>query len=367
MRGDWFARYVCYAKEKGIIEGYPDGYFRPAQNVNTVEALKMGIESYPVSIGSAASPWYQKYIDFVHDNNIFSRYSVLPQQDMTRGEMSYLIHQLMLNNEGTKVFTGVRNSRSVGCGKAKPSPTPTSSVVDGRIRNYITVIPSGYSVNTPIKFIFAPHGRTNSNEMVRGYYKVEQASAGKAIIVYPSGLPEETSPRSWSYPGDPSDDLRDFALFDQIIEDFTSKYCIDLDHIYVVGHSLGAWFTNTLSCARGDVIRAIGSVGGGTTINDCTGPVAAMVMHNPADRLAPFHTGEAARDQLLIQNQCGANTLPTQPSQYNCVAYQNCNSVANLVWCPHNDDTGHGGVYYPHTWPDNAGQEIWKFFESLPN
>ena len=81
-----------------------------------------------------------------------------------------------------------------------------------------------------------------------------------------------------------------------------------------MGHSLGAWFTNSLSCARGDVIRAIGSVGGGTTINDCSGPVAAMIMHHPDDNLASFPSGIIARDQMLAQNSCGPETIPTGPS-----------------------------------------------------
>ncbi len=365
VRGGWYAKYVCLAKEEGIIEGYPDGRFRPGQYVNMAEALKMGIESFPVTIKEESGAWYKKYVEFVHNNNVFSRYSVLPQKNMTRGEMAYLIHQLMLDKEGTKKFTGVRNSKSSGCGKNPPASKISNVVVNGLTRNFITVIPSGYSKNTPISFIFAPHGRTNSNQMVRGYYGIEQASGGKAIIVYPSGLPEATSPRNWADYGDPSDKLRDFALFDKIYEEFTDNYCIDLDRVYVVGHSLGAWFTNTLSCARGNVIRAIGSVGGGTTINNCTGPVAAMVMHNPEDRLAPFSSGETARNQLIKQNQCSSKTVSTSPGSLNCVAYQDCNEIAPLVWCPHNDSTSYNGTYYPHTWPNNAGSEIWKFFEGL--
>lgn len=365
VRGDWYAKYVCLAKEEGIIEGYSDGRFRPDQNVNMAEALKMGIESFPVSVGSASNPWYQKYIDFAHDNNIFSRYSVLPQKNMTRGEMAYLIHQLMLDKENIKKFTGVHDSRSPGCGKTPPAPTPTSSVVDGLIRHYITVIPSGYKKDIPIDLVFAFHGRTNPNTMVRTYYNVEEASKGKAIFIYPAGLPEAGPSRSWSNPGDRSDQLRDFELFDQLLEEFSNNYCIDTDHVYVVGHSLGAWFTNSLSCARGNVIRAIGSVGGGTTINNCTGPVAALVMHNPKDNLTAFSQGEMARNQLVSQNQCSLNTVASAPNGYNCVAYQNCNTIAPTVWCPHNDDTEYGGAYYPHTWPDGAGAAIWQFFESL--
>lgn len=77
-------------------------------------------------------------------------------------------------------------------------------------------------------------------------------------------------------------------MFDQLLEEFENNYCIDKDQVFVAGHSLGAWFTNSLSCARGDVIRAIGSVGGGTTINDCNGPVAAMIMQNPDDNLSSY-------------------------------------------------------------------------------
>lgn len=72
---------------------------------------------------------------------------------------------------------------------------------------------------------------------------------------------------------------------------------------------MGAWFTNSLACARGDVIRAIGSVGGGTTINTCSGPTAALIMHNPEDNLASFKSGIGARDQLLKQNSCGPETV----------------------------------------------------------
>ncbi|MBP7061920.1 hypothetical protein KA037_03240 [Patescibacteria group bacterium] len=48
-----------------------------------------------------------------------------------------------------------------------------------------------YDKDIPMKLIFAFHGRTNPNTMVRGYYNVEEASRGDAIIIYPSGLPEE--------------------------------------------------------------------------------------------------------------------------------------------------------------------------------
>ena len=42
IRGDeWFAEYVCYAKDQGWVEGYPNGTFQPGKSVLLVEAVKM--------------------------------------------------------------------------------------------------------------------------------------------------------------------------------------------------------------------------------------------------------------------------------------------------------------------------------------
>ncbi len=37
----WFAPYVCYGFEQGIVKGYEDGFFHPERTVTKAEALKM--------------------------------------------------------------------------------------------------------------------------------------------------------------------------------------------------------------------------------------------------------------------------------------------------------------------------------------
>jgi hypothetical protein len=82
--------------------------------VTTAEALKMAIGSFGIDVGSAASgePWYQPFVDFVHDNGIFSKYGLLSSRNITRGEMAYLIHKLMLNKDGSVPFNGTRTVAS---------------------------------------------------------------------------------------------------------------------------------------------------------------------------------------------------------------------------------------------------------------
>lgn len=366
VHSEWFATYVCYAKDHDIVKGYDDWTFKPSRTVIVAEALKMALETFNANVGQVNwnDSWYQPYLDFVHNNSIFSKYAMSPTRNITRGEMAYLVYKLMLEKEGSIQFNNVRDVNSAWCGKTPPSMVPTSSVVNGLTRHYITVIGNRYNENTPIKLIFAFHGRTNPNTEVQQYYDIDEESDGNAIIIYPAGLPEEGPSRSRSSPWDKSSQLRDFVLFDQLLKEFENNYCINKDQIFVVGHSLGAWFTNSLSCARGDVIRAIGSVWGGTTINKCSWPVAGMIMQNPADNLSPYSAGVAARDQMLKQNWCTEKTEP-YGSVGNCVIYTECQKDAPVIWCPYTDSYESHGTFYPHMRPDYAGKTIMDFFEAL--
>ena len=71
-----------------------------------------------------------------------------------------------------------------------PNTTPKISIVDGVTRSYLTTIGKKYTPKEPVPLIVAIHGRTNSNTMVRQYYKLDRVTNGEAIIIYPSGLPE---------------------------------------------------------------------------------------------------------------------------------------------------------------------------------
>jgi len=44
---EWFAKYVTTAKNKNIIQGYPDGRYRPTQEVNRAEFIKMAMSALP--------------------------------------------------------------------------------------------------------------------------------------------------------------------------------------------------------------------------------------------------------------------------------------------------------------------------------
>lgn len=253
---------------------------------------------------------------------------------------------------------------TAGC-RAAPVTPPARLEVGGRVRELITVVPADYNSHRPHALVVAFHGRTNSSVQAREYFGLESAMPG-TIFVYPSGLRQNGS-YSWSDPGDRPDALRDYIFFDEIVRLMSATYCLEPSRVFVVGHSLGAHFANSLACARAGVVRGVASLGGGISGSSCRGGVAAMILHNPNDHLVPVAQGEAARDTFLaVGGWSGPTTRLGAPlmQAFRCVQY---GAGPNpVLWCPHPFDTRYDGSYYPHTWPPLTAAALAFFFDTLP-
>lgn len=46
VKQEWFSTYVCAAKRLGWVSGYPDGSFMPANTVNRAEAIKIVVSFF---------------------------------------------------------------------------------------------------------------------------------------------------------------------------------------------------------------------------------------------------------------------------------------------------------------------------------
>lgn len=356
----WYAPYVCTAKQRGIVSGYPDGTFRGEEPVNFAEAIKMVLHAYGHEVSEGKGKlWYKPYTEAIAAEDILPEHSYLPWQPLTRERAADLLWRVLKHDEERFL-----PRLSAGCGRAKPAP-PTSVSVNGQERTFLLNIPATYVSHDPMPLVVAFHGRTNSNEQVRKYMRLDREFAG-SIIAYPAALKNANGSYSWTNPGDKAQEIRDIAFFDAIVEKLADSYCIDLDRIVVVGHSLGAWMANTVACVRGDVVRASATVGGDSVITACNGPAAAMIMHNPKDNLAPFSGAERVLALRLETNVC-SESKPSEPGPSNlaCKGYSGCTGNNDIWWCPHSVDTEYNGDYYPHVWPSDAAKEIAGFLRQL--
>ena len=251
---------------------------------------------------------------------------------------------------------------TAGCRLTAPQQPPDRVNVNGTTRTFITAVPDSYIPSQPHALVVAFHGRTNSNEQARRYFGLED-DIPNAIFVYPSGIKQGGS-YSWFDAGDSAETLRDYAFFDEILREMFATYCLDEKRVFVVGHSLGASFANSLACARATV-RAVASLAGGISGATCT-PAAALILHNPADRLVPVAAGEKARDTFIAQNGAATKGVPIASgilADFRCVWFVEGRNP--VVWCPHDFSERYDGSYYPHVWPDMTGQALAYFFATL--
>ncbi|MDP2642629.1 MAG: S-layer homology domain-containing protein [Candidatus Peregrinibacteria bacterium] len=107
VKEEWFAKYVCLAKEQGWISGYADGTFKPANNINKVEAMKMLLEIFEIPISTPKTKpfsdvnmgeWFTKYIDTAKTMGILEETGKIygPGALITRGGISESLYRLAL-------------------------------------------------------------------------------------------------------------------------------------------------------------------------------------------------------------------------------------------------------------------------------
>src|SRR3989344_490169 len=114
----WYSRYVCLAQRRGIVSGYPDGTFKPAQPVNYAEALKMLGELYGWMIGCDKEnalegcvdtfdyrdrypePWYAAYAQLAGDRGVSLPANPGFDHLLTRSEMARLAAAYRAESEG---------------------------------------------------------------------------------------------------------------------------------------------------------------------------------------------------------------------------------------------------------------------------
>jgi len=107
VKEEWFAKYVCLAKEKGWVSGYPDGTFKPSNNINKVEAMKMLLGIFEIPLATPKTKpfsdvnmddWFSKYITTAKNLGILEETGKVysPSALTTRGGISENIYRLAL-------------------------------------------------------------------------------------------------------------------------------------------------------------------------------------------------------------------------------------------------------------------------------
>lgn len=256
---------------------------------------------------------------------------------------------------------------SPGC-RASAAPTlkgfqsQTPAVVKGVDRTYDWFVPDAHDGRHPIPVVFVYHGGGGTGASIRASFKLEEATGGKALMVYPDAV---GTAKEWDLERG-GESNADMIFFDTILSTISDSYCVDSNRVFVAGVSNGAFFANQLGCIRGGSIRAIASHGGGGPASaeySETGqlqcpqkPVAALIVHGAADTVVKLSDGQASRDHWTQVNGCRSGGLEIfDPAP--CRRQLNCAQDRPVVYCEIPD--------LAHTIWSEGPRATWNFFSEL--
>ncbi len=120
----WAYGYIKYLYCRGIVTGYPDGYFRPDKNITRAEFSKMVVSGYGFAITTPSSPsytdvptsyWAYSYIETLSGRGVINGFTAaqcatahaaypcfLPNAAITRAQ----IVKMTVLASGTPLYTG---------------------------------------------------------------------------------------------------------------------------------------------------------------------------------------------------------------------------------------------------------------------
>ena len=96
----WYSKYVCFGENEYIVEGYNDGSFKPATNVNFVEALKLAMIGFGMGY-EAGEPWYRNIVEEASEGNMIPLDIDKFDDILTRGQVAELITRIMKYEDET--------------------------------------------------------------------------------------------------------------------------------------------------------------------------------------------------------------------------------------------------------------------------
>ena len=119
----WFAPFVCEAKARQIVDGNPDGTFRPNDPVNLVEAAKMIVKAFkydtsaystsyanPTKSGETESAWFRPFIESLLSKNAIPMDINTFESSIIRGQLVEMLYRLQnkITNEKSPIFESLQ-------------------------------------------------------------------------------------------------------------------------------------------------------------------------------------------------------------------------------------------------------------------
>jgi polyhydroxybutyrate depolymerase len=251
----------------------------------------------------------------------------------------------------------------------------------GLERTYELHVPPSYDGSTAVPLLLNFHGFLGwGAEQRDDTAMVEKADQEGFIAVHPDGV--GTSWNGGDCCGEAAlGGIDDVGLARAIVEEVSSRACIDRRRVYAAGFSNGGFLSHRLACEAADVFAAIMPVSGVMGIPDAeckpVRPIPVMHVHGTADDTILYEGGGIAGnrsvqetiDGWIARNGCTGSPQTTyQMGDTECETVGDCDGGVDVTLC-----TIEGGQ---HVWPGGTGfvggggdidatDAAWQFFRDI--
>jgi polyhydroxybutyrate depolymerase len=246
-------------------------------------------------------------------------------------------------------------------------------------------VPKGYDRTKPAPVVLNFHGLgSNAGEQILLTGMNEKADQATFVAVHPEGTGVSQSWNAGACCGTAaSGAVDDVGFVSAIIDEVSSKLCVDAKRVFATGMSNGGFLSHRLACELSGRIAAVAPVAGVLGVATCnpTRPMSVFQLHGTLDALVPYAGNPSMGFPSVMQTlsawagRSGCSVTPRETSkkgEVTCVTFDGCKGGAEVNLCTV-EGGGHtwpGGVPVPslgHTTTDIVATDaMWDFFVKHP-
>ena len=251
--------------------------------------------------------------------------------------------------------------------------------VGGMTRQYRLTVPQA-EAGVPLAVMVGFHGGGGAYDDYPQEEAFRSLGAEQGVIMaYPRGAVVAPNEGEWQL--NTSDDMmHDIDFINALLDDLSTRYCVDITRLYATGYSLGSMFIYEVACQMNDRFAAVASFAGSMpiSVNSCemVNKLPVMHIHGTDDSIIPYSdewdwkswpsVGPMMDIPQLMEfwgDQNGCQDVDwTDNSDGRHVVYDGCDEGVRVE---HHRLDGHG-----HWWPQtidgvSTHQVMWNFMSGF--
>jgi polyhydroxybutyrate depolymerase len=250
----------------------------------------------------------------------------------------------------------------------------------GVTRKFVMHRPASLDPNMRAPIVIVPHGYTQTGaDMYRITRYWELGDKEGFVTLYPDGA-SAVGPWNVGRPtcqsvfgALPLGSANDQALLEEMVRFVEADQCVDREHVFVAGFSMGGYFANDTGC-KSELVRAIAPHSAGSyELASCSSRLKPVVMfHGSGDRLIPYDCGEQTRARWVKRNGCSAEVEVRMVENGTCEYHKGCKAGGQVAFCTLKG-MNHGWAggpaaqvaAYPDDYPtyESSTKLSWEFFK----